>query len=269
MPAAVSFESFRDLFTPLPEVPAPREKSALDHVVDYVDTTEGTWDFFRIVSQISETIELYASKAFAQTAAKVKEVAGLAGLGLSVPRAFSEINNARRHVADWISAYNLPENDPFKGRRIAQAAKNSITDLFSSAFTGSQIALFADGAKLVSLDAITRQVTEGINNIAGGILDGVDLIGECFKLHRYGSPEMSPRTPAETTKLQEKKTLAWINIAKNVASIAGGIIAMTALVFGVVTSSVPIVATVLLITGSVWLTLKLTSYFYNKIVVEA
>jgi hypothetical protein len=201
--------------------------------------------------------------------AKVKEVFGLAGIGLSIPRALSDANALKGSVSTLLSAQNLPESDPLKVRKIAQAAKKTFTDSLGLTWTVTQAALFAESAKIFVLETLPLRILEGVNNIAGGVSDAVELVGECFKLKHYSSPEMAPRTAVEEAKLGEKKTLAWITIAKDVASIAGGAIALTALVFGVTISQFPIVAAAALTFGGGWLTLKLAAYFYNKVVVEA
>ena len=200
---------------------------------------------------------------------KVDSVANTAGIGLSIPKILFDGNTLRHSFIKLLGVQDLPYSDPLRDRKIAQAAKKSFIDAINLTGTLSQAALFLDNAKISRvLDAAKTRLVNGIFNGASVISDGADLITECFKLQYFRSPEAQPRNTAESAKLEEKKWLSWMNVVKDVASIAGAALALVGIVFGIVTQSVPIIVAGLVL-NTVWLTMKLATYFYNKIIVEA
>ncbi len=261
---------FHDLFAPLPETRAEQRKDALDHVADYTQSSSGAWDVFRVGNHLFSAVELYLtpSHRFGDLVGRVKEVFNTAGIGLSIPQIFSDLNSLRRSITNLFTVQDLPYSDPLRTRKIAQAAKTSFVDSMNLTNTAAQIALFVDNAKIYVFEAAQLRVIDGVYNVTSAISDGAELIGEYFKLKQYHSPESQPRNQAEAAKLQEKKTLAWLTIAKDVASIALAAIAIAVIAFGVATSSVVIVSTAVLGISAFWLTMRLTAYFYNKVIVE-
>lgn len=262
---------FHDFFAPLPETRAEQTKDSLDHIADYTDKSSGAWDVFRIGNHLFSAIELYLtpSHKFGDVVGRVKEVFNTAGIGLSIPQLFSDFNSLRRSVVNLLTVQDLPYSDPLRGRKIAQATKKSFLDTMNLTNTVAQIALFVDNAKIVVFEATQLRFIDGLYNITSAITDGVELVGEYFKLKQYHAPEAQPRNPAEAAKLEEKKTLAWITIAKDVASIALAAIALGTIVLGVAIGNAAIVSTAILGISTFWLTMKLAGYFYDKIIVEA
>lgn len=263
--------SIQDLFTPLPENPVPRTKDTLDHVADYVDTSTGAWDIFRVIEHSLAYVKRLPSldSSVLELVEKVKGVAGTMGIGLSIPKVLSDFNTFRRGFTNLLATQDLPYSDPLRTRKISQAAKTTFINSIDLTNTLVQAAQFIDGAKVYLFDAVQLRWLDGANNLTSAISDGSELITECFKLHNYNSPEVQPRNPAEAAKLAEKKTLSWIIIAKDVASVGGSAIALVGIVFGIATQSIAIISVSVLALSTVWLTMKLAAYFYNKIVVEA
>jgi hypothetical protein len=260
-----------DLFTPLPPTSSEQRKDPLDYIADYTDTASGAWDVFRIGEHIFTALQLYLPPAheYADLVGKVKGVFSAAGVGLSIPQFFSDANTLRRSFINLFTVQDLPYTDALRDRKIAQARKKSFLDTMNLTFTVTQIALFIDSAKIFVFDTMHLRIIDGINNATSFITDGAELVGEYFKLQYYLSPEAKPRNAAEAAKLEEKKILSWMTIAKDVASVALATIAIGAIVFGIATSSIAYATVVLLGISAFWLTMKLTAYFYNKIVVEA
>lgn len=265
---------FTDLFTPIsPESTEEKKekKDVLDRVAEYTDTASGARDVFRIGNYIFSVIELTLSplNKFAGTVGKIKEVFNAAGIGLSMPQIFSDINSLRGSISDFFRMQNLPYNDSLRERKVAQAAKKSFLDTMNLTGTVTQIILFADNAKIFIFEAVHLRIVDGIFNITGAIVDGAELVGECFKLKQYHSLDVHTQREGEATKLQEKKTLSWLLIAKNVASVALAAISLGVIVSGVAAGNVLAFPVVVLGLSGFWLTMKLATYFYNKVIVES
>jgi hypothetical protein len=261
---------FHDLFAPLPEQER-RPKDLVDHAADYAETSEGAWDFFRCGYHTLAAIEstFAAPPAFI---AKVKGVFDSAGVAISIPRALSNINSLKNSMAQLLAAQNLPYTDSLRDRKIVQAGKAGIVDSLALTNTLAQIGLFLQNATILFFDAFQLSVVDGIYNVTGGVLDGIELIGEGFKLQQYQAPEAQPRNQKEATKLEEKKNLAWMIIIKDIASIAMAVIALSPVsqALGLTFIVFPAVApAALLAISAFWLAMKITSYFYSKLVVDA
>ena len=269
LPASNSF--LHDLFVPVHESKSHDVKDGIDYVAHYVDTTEGSWDFFRVVDQflaIIQNVPSLSERANA-TLGKVRSIASTAGVGLSIPQIISNANSLRHSVSKLFSCQDLPYNDPLRTRKIAQAFKKAFIDSVNLTFIVSQATLFLDNVKLIALKTRELFVVNGIFNLTSLISDGAEGIAECFKLGDYYSPQTQPRTDADRAKLEEKKTLSWLIIAKDAVSVAAAAIALVGVVFGFAIEGVLVLSATLLVLNTVWLTMKLASYFYNKAVVEA
>ncbi len=265
---------FSNLFTPIsPEAIEQKKekKDALDHIANYADTASGAWDLFRVGNYIFSVIEhaLSPLHKFAGTVGKTKEVFNAAGIGLSIPQIFSDVNSLRSSISDFFGTQKLPNSDPLRERKVAQAAKKSFLDTMNLTSTVAQILLFIDNAKIFLFEAVHLRIVDGIFNITCAISDGAELIGECFKLKQYRSLDLPAQRVGEVTKLQEKKTLSWLLIAKNVASLALAAISLGAIISGVAVGNFFALPVVVLGISGLWLTLKLASHFYNKVVVES
>lgn len=274
MTNAVTRSNFLDnLFAPIPgnHPPVQRGKDYIDHIADYSDTSSGAWDFFRIVSQIFSYVKLMPSLSHGgrDLIGRVNNVIDTAGVGLSLPQLVSDANTLRHSFSQFISARQLPVEDPWRDRKVAQAAKKSFLDSMNLTNTFTQAAMFIDQVNIFKFNNLHLNLLNGIYNITSIISDGAEGIGEAFKLNHYFSPLAEPRNETERAHLDEKKCLSWMTIAKDVASVAGSSLAMVALVFGLATEGITFIALGILVTGTVWLTMKLVCYFYDKIVIGA
>jgi len=263
---ATSSGFFHSLFTPLPPqvISAECSKDLFDHVAEYTDTTVGAWDLFRVGDHLFAAIE--ASSPSFPTAGKVKEVFNTAGIGLSIPRLFFDVNSVRHSARAVCAVRNLPLSDPLRSAKIAQAAKKNFLDATALTNTVSQAALFCENAKIVAWGAANLRLLGGVFNGTDAVCDAVELVGERCKIAHYNWLEVQSHDPAVVvaTKLAEKRTLSWIIIAKNVASIALATFSILFIVSGIaLVSSVAMLAL-----SACWLTMKLTAHFYNKIIIE-
>ncbi len=261
---------FYDLFTPLPETqPATHDRDHVDHVADYVNSAVGAWDIFRVVDHMLAYAKMIPSLApnWLSIIEKVKEVAGTAGIGLSIPKIIADINTLRRSFTHLLVVQDLPYSDLLRTRKIAQAFKKSFLDTVDLTWTVSQAALFLNNAKIHIFEALNLRIIDGVNNVASVISDSAELVSEYFKLQQYHSPEAQLRE--EPAKLEQKKRLSWMIVAKDVASVGVAVIALAGIIFGMAIQSIPMIAGTVLVLSTVWLTMKLASHFYNKIVVEA
>lgn len=270
MAVSTSQGVLHDLFTPLPEAePDPVEKSFCDHVADYASTSFGSWDVFRIGNHIFSALGLYlsANHSLIPLVEKAKNVFNTAGIALSIPQLFSDCNNLRKSIGKLLDVQHLADGDPLKNRKMTQAAKKTFLDSVTLTNTLAQIGLFIENVKLFIFEPMDLCLTDGVYNTTSVIGDGAELFGEYYKIQQFNTAEAQARTVEEATKLQEKTTLAWMTIAKDVASLALGFFTLGTLAFGIVVTG--IMPAVLLGVSAFWLTMKLTAYFYNKVVVEA
>jgi len=266
---------FHDLFSPLPVPREEKRKDPLDHVAKYTGTTDGAWDVFRVGNHFFSILESCVSPVhpFADLFGRMKRVFDSAGVALSIPQLISNVNSLRRSVINFFISQDLPYSDALRNRKIAQAAKAGFVDSINLTNTVAQIALFLDSAKVFLFDAVYLQIIDGVYTITGAVSDGMELVGEYFKLKQYQSLDSQPRNQTEAAKLEEKKTLAWINIAKDVASLAVAAIAIAPLIASLLgvsfVATTYITSTVVLGISTFWLTAKISGYFYNKVIVEA
>ncbi len=262
---------FYDLFAPIPQTTADRKKDHLDHVAEYTASSSGAWDLFRVGNHIFSALEIYLNPShhLSGLASKAREVFNSAGIALSIPQFFSDLNSLRKSITNLWTVQDLPYSDPLRARKIAQAAKQGFMDTNNLTWTGSQITLFLEGAKVITLKAAELSLVDTVNNVTGAIGDTDELLGEYYKLKQYHSPGAQPRNQAEASKLEEKKMLAWINIAKDAASLAAAAITAGIALYWLATGAVITFPVSLLALSSIWLTMKITSYFYNAVVVEA
>jgi len=274
MPLAfLSAKVFRDLFTPLPETQAAttRKKDRLDHIADYADSAPGAWDVFRVIDHIFSYIKMVPSlsPSWLEVVGKVKNIASSVGIGLSVPKIITDCNTLRRSLSHALAVQDLPRSDPLRTRKVAQAFKKSFIDTVDLTFTFSQAALFVASAKIFIFEARHLRIIDGVGNVTSTISDGAELITEYVKLQHYHSPEAQPHNSIESAKLEERKRLSWMIIVKDVASIGGAAIALVGIVFGFAIQSTVWISAAVLVLSTVWLTMNLATYFYNKIIVEA
>jgi hypothetical protein len=250
---------------------AAENKDHLDHVAAYADTAQGAWDVFRAAEYMIAWIQKLSpvSEMGPTLLGRVSEVVNTAGIGLSIPAIINDCNNLRKSVINFFVSQELPYSDPQRSRNITQAAKKSFLDSLSLTNNTAQAALFAERVKIVEFEPSHLSGIDIVFNASSAILDTAELVGEYFKLNFYSSPEAHPRNQAEVGKLEERKRLSWMIIAKDVASIGAASLALYGIMIGVAAQSIAAVAMAGLVFSSIWLTMKISSHLYNKIVVEA
>ncbi|MBX3718520.1 MAG: hypothetical protein KF898_02590 [Parachlamydiales bacterium] len=267
--AAVAQQSngfLADLFAPLPEerAPAPVQRDGFDHVATYLDSTTGAWDLFRVIDHALEYVKNIPSLSDGtrELTSKISGAISLSGISLSIPAIFTEANSFRKKVFQFAASQDLPYSDGLRHQKIMQAGKGAVVSGMSLANAISQASLFLNEVKIVNLAELLPTV-DFIYQGTSLVTDGAELIEEGYKINSYQSEQ--PRTPRETAELEEKTWLSWMVVIKDVASVATAAIALVGIVFGIAASSMAVVAPLVLVLTSVWLSMKIASYFYARI----
>jgi hypothetical protein len=183
-----------------------------------------------------------------------------AGAGLSIPKIIGDCNTLR-HSFSYLQGLS-PDNP-----KVTQAVKKSFIDAIDLTNTLSQAALFIDHVKIFTFQAGHLRIVDGVCNATSAISDGAELVTEYFKLQGYYS-EGLPANAEENAKLDERKCLSWMVVTKDVASIGYAVVALACIVYGVAIQSVAFASSASLVLSTVWLVMKIATYFYAKIVVE-
>lgn len=260
---------FSNLFAPLPEERAssPTRRDGFDHVATYLDSTTGAWDLFRVIDHALEYVKNIPSLSDSarNLTSKVSGAISLSGISLSIPAIFTEANSFRKKIYQFAVSQDLPYSDGLRHQKIVQAGKGAVLSGMSLANTVSQASLFLDQVKIVDLGEFLPTV-DFIYQGTSLVTDGAELIEEAYKLNLYQSER--PRSPRETAELEEKTWLSWMVVVKDVASVALAGIALVGIVFGIAASSMAVAAPAVLVLTSVWLSMKIASYFYKQILEE-
>lgn len=260
-----------NLFTPLPASEESDHRDVVDHVSDYMSTTQGAWDFFRLawhVVEFAKKVPAIVGK-WSGLLDGAGAVANNAGIALSLPSLISDGNSLHRSLTAAWKIHHLNYSDPQRGQKIAQAYKKAVLDSLAFTNTTAQAALFLDSSKVFPLKPHHFPITDGIYNGTSLILDGSDLVSHCYQLKTLYKEPIDPNNATVKKHTEEKKTFSWMRVVQNTASIGASVIAMTGILFTVGIEAAAVLATVSLALGAVWLTLKISSYFYEKIVLNA
>lgn len=249
--------------------PTP-QKDAYDHVVDYTDSTAGAWDLFYVIDHALCYARMLPSLSSEQNRliGRVSEVISTIGLALSMPQLISDCNKMRNSFVSLCEAQNAPSADPMRQRKVVLTFKDAFLNALTLANTLTYIPSFLDHLRVRLFDPAHLRFVEGFYNVTSIILDGVDLVGEGYKLNEYYSMRPDGRSQPEKELLEEKKCLSWMYVATDVASVALSAIALGALVFGIAVEGLGVIAVGVLVLSSIWLTMKIVSYFYSQIVVD-
>jgi hypothetical protein len=267
---------FSDLFGPLgeatPTSSSPSSKDGFDRVAGYFDSTAGAWDLFRVVDQALEYVRKLPSlsNAASEFTSKVSGAATLSGISLSIPAIFSDINTLRKRVSSFVCSYDLPYSDGLRHQKILQAGKGAFLSGMYLTNSTSQAILFLDQAKIINL-AQHLPVVDLIYQGSSLVSDSFELVEEAYKLNSY--QHAIPHNQLESAQLEEEKWLSWMVVIKDVASIALAIIsivgislAITTASIGITTAWMAIVAPLGLALSTVWLAMKISSYFYKQVI---
>lgn len=246
-------------------------KNFIDHAAEYTSTTEGAWDLFRFAEQACTNLRRLPSLTEHHSALleKVSHVMNRAGIALSIPKAISHANAFVKSFASAYFSTDLPYSDPERSAKIQKAYKNALVNGVNLSNTVSQAALFLHHAKLNVVNPLQYRLLDGFFNVTSLLSDGADLVSQCFKLKKYHSAELQlTQENADSTKISEKKRLAWLTIAQDTSAVALSLIALAGLSFGAVVESLPLFSIAGLFLGTTWIGFKISAYFYKEIVVK-
>lgn len=269
MTLAVSLrDRFIDCFAPImqaqPHVAAERKPS--EHVIHHFSTLNGVWDAFRFGNYFSSFAKfLFAAGSSQYNFLKhTASVMDRSGSMLSLPRLVADLHALKTSVRQVRqSGHTSSSADPLERRVAAHAKKYFLTHFMNLGNDLAQGALVLNELSVLKLGRCVP-IVDGIYNVTGLVNDTIDLVDESCKLHHYNSEEAA--TEAETETLKEKKNLSLLKIAKSIPSIIGAVIGIAAIFFS--SLQIPTVGVVLLGLNSIWLTFKLASTFYEKIIAD-
>ncbi len=256
-----------DLFAPIQTASTPsRPKSVIDHVKDYVGSTSGAWDFFRALDYAISPWKFtnLLSESSLEQVHRISGVVGTAGASLCMPTLVTDAIGLKRSVDDLTHIHQCPTSDPERSKKIAQAYKKTVINGADLGYTFCQSSRFLNEANVIALGS-SLPVFSGVQQVCGIVSDGNELIEESYKLHNYQA-DSSASTDQEKSLMAAKKNLSWLKIAKDIPSIAMSALALVGIFFASVASS-PVVPIIFLSLSVSWLTFKVSSYFYENIVV--
>jgi hypothetical protein len=242
-----------------------RSKGVFDHIHDHLMTANGAWDFFRVFDHAVSFLKYLPSLTpnYRDFFNKVSGVMNKAGIALSLPKIIIDVNNVCGSMSSLRHVQTTSPLDPDRDKQIGYAYKKSLVDGMNLVNTTSQISLFLNEVSLISLGKHGVKV-DFIYNLSSIVNDTIEFFEEIVKLRDFGSH--STRSESEETMLQEKKNLSWMKIAKAAPSIMGSALAISSLFFTLFQA--PVLAAVSLGLSACWLTMKLTSMLYEKIIAE-
>lgn len=235
-------------------IPPPYKEEApkgfLDHCATYLTSLEGSRDLFDVISHVSRAFELFSSplSEASKLATQVKDLFELSGLSLSVPSLVVDMNTLD-HSLSRLFAVSCGHT-----MQTVKAIKDVAMQALLLLNTGTRGVLFAQGSKILSLTA--RQIVRVnlIASVASFITDGSDLIRDCLEWQVEG-------------KSKEADNLAFMNVVKNLSSVAVSALMLFSYASGMALAE-PLIAGSIFALGTVYLVSKISGYFYKKMVVE-
>ncbi len=232
----MSVSIIRELFQQLP--PPQKDQVFLDHCERYVDSSEGSRDLCDLIAHLSRTWELIAAPV--GVTAQIKEVFEQAGLGLSFPQLFADVNRFKGRIEQlsW----------GISSRRIKEVAYSALLLVN----TASRSVLFTQGSSLLALSARSLVRVNVVMSVTSWLTDGSDLVRDILEWQVEG------KTP-------EKNCVAWLNVMKNLSSVAVSSLLLVSYTFGIAMSQ-PLMAGALFTLSTVYLSSKISGYFYDKMV---
>lgn len=267
MTTATTFSSFfspisQEVHDALPRTSQPKTLS--DHIGSHFFTLNGAWDAARIIeylASIGKCIPMPAERK--EFFDRVSSLMSKCGNFLSIPRIVADVHflkNSARHIKQ---VNNLPADQPERHNIAAHAKMNVVVSTMNLVNDASQAVIFLNDTSIIKLGK-GLPVAEGVYNVSSIVNDTIELLRESYKVHDYNS------TPAaneeQRVSLNEKRTLSWLNIAKAVPSIVGSVLAIAAIFFAALQA--PVFAVISLGLSVAWLTMKLVSTFYEKIITD-
>jgi len=265
-----SVEFSDKFFGPQEDEGKKERKDFGDHIAKWVDCTDGAWSFFKVFDHALDYVKLLPnlSEGAQSFVEKVRRITDLSGSALSFPALISDANDLRHSIVSLGKAYELPEADKNRSEKIVRAAKKSFLDGCTLTNTTSQIITFLRESNFIQQSAAAARAVDWVYNVTSLVTDGAELAEEAYKVQRNQGQLGTAKTEKEQNVLQEKINLSWLTIVKDVASVALSIIGIIALVFGALTQGVVIIAPIVLGLSTIWLAMKISAYFYERIIKE-
>ncbi len=245
------------------------KKTGAQHVIDYLDSSSGVWDFSRVCELFFSYLHSLPilSDSNRLRSEKISGVFAVTGAALSLPQLVVDIHAWVSSFSHLFSSAKLSEKDPSRQARVTHAAKKALINTSNLGNTFTQALIFFNESKLVNL-AKQMPVVNFFFNSTSLLSDGVECVQEAKKVSKYMA-KLSKGVPLrKVERWQGKLKLAWMKIAQASSSVAMAVIGLGALAAGVAVTSLPILSSVSLGLLTVWLTSKISSYFYEKILEE-
>jgi hypothetical protein len=239
----MSTQIINGLFQSIP--PTKVEKGFLDHCEAYVSTTDGARDLYDLISHCSKGWEIWGDCN--PCAVQVKEVFELAGLTLSVPQLICDLSALNRGIT------RLFASSCEHTMQTARTIKDVVMQSLLLINTGARSISFAQGMKCLALTS--RQIVQVslIATVTSLITDGSDLIRDCIEWQVEG-------------KSEEADNLAFMNVMKNLSSVAVSVLLLVSSTFGALLSE-PVLTGALFALGTIYLVSKISAYFYKEMVI--
>lgn len=241
------------------------QKTSGNHLIEYLETRNGAWDFTRVCDLFftyCHTLPLL-SDAHRLTAKKISGIFSFTGSALSVSQLVNDSYAWGNSVKHFFTSWRISNKNALRNQKISYAAKKALVDSSNLGNTVAQSLTFFHEAKLLNL-VKQLPLINFVSCVTSFFSDGVECIQEAFKVSRYEAKLGHRLAYQKVTRLEGKLRLAWMKIAQATASIASAVIGLGALATGVVVTSVPLLSATCLALSTIWLTLKITVYFYDK-----
>jgi hypothetical protein len=244
-------------------------KSYLDHVADYFSTATGLNDAVKVINYSLQWFTNFVpvTEGQANSIGSIRNAIDITGTVLSLPDLFTSFAKTVKAVASLQAAQALPEDAPERRDQMHKAIKDTILNGISWVNALTDSAGNLHGIQVIDLGKAAPFVS-GLFHLTQFVSDGNELVSEVLNVQE--NLEKMALTVSEEKKavISQNNNLSLINIAKCVASIAVTILSVGTLCFAGVISGISIVPISILFFSSIWLAMKISSYFYEKIVVE-
>lgn len=249
-----------------------QSKSTWNYVIEYVSATSGLHEVLKAGQYISEVGYEFVSRIphllhhqnRCQSAADAFHgYATVASLPEFVSLVADTVQNGATLYRTYIS------EDPVNEQTLNSLYKNAIQGGIASVCVAADTLDNFHRQNWVNLGKALPFVngTFYITSLAG---DGIDLFEQIADVSTHRTDMASAAISQERKdQIQEKITLGHINIAKDMASIAAVVATIASLFFVVSMSGVSVLPLVGLGCTVLWLSAKITSNFYQKMVIEA
>ncbi len=258
----------RDFFTPLQQpyqdAQSSPPKKFWDHVSQHLLTTNGCRDFYRVFGYALSFFKYLPLRSEQREFCdKFGSLACKFNVALSIPKTVADANSLKHSLLHLKHIRKHPPKHPERRKISVHAYKNVVFDGMNVGNSIAEDVMFLHDISLFKLGKC-YPIAEGIYNITCLIPDSLETIDKIYELRHYKGA--NPATEGEKAVLREKQNLAWLKIAKNLPSITCAVIGIAAMFF--TSLQVPVVAAISMGLSIIWLSFKLTSTFYEKVIGE-